>query len=843
MARQIETKSGRTSWKISLRVKSLLAILLAVISVFLIMTIVVDPIIKAMFSQEEVKDTGEKIQQGMVALQSELSDLSNRGENWASSDDTYAFMVDGNEDYIRANLNDNTFVNDRLNLVLFLSPDGKVVWGNSYDTIRSKQGPVPSALIDYFTHHPLTETTVTGITTTGPGPLMVSLSPVLTSSGKGPARGTLILGRTFDQLEIQRLNKASHLSTGIFPLNGPENPPDIAPVMESILQEPVVVQPMGSDDVRGYTLISDLEGNPALVFTIDTPRTVYSNGMEMWQYFRIALLAISIVYLAISFLIMELTVLAPISHLSERVRDIGKSGHKRRIPVSGHDEVTGLGETINGMLDALDESEKTLKESEARFRLLAENARDLIYRIELSPERKFIYLSPALKTITGYEPQELYADYNLVQKLIYSDDLPAFQENLQKQPGGNSPIVTRFVKKDGAIIWMEASNTIITNENGEVFAEGVARDITERQKAEEQVTNIAKFPNEDPNPVMRITRTGNIVYTNKSSLPLLTTWQGKNEPGLPKKVPENLMTLVRNSVDSGQVKEIEITCGERIFSLAFTPVVNEEYINIYGHDITERKRAEEERNKLFSQETDLRKALEEEIEKRTEFTRALVHELKTPLTPILASSDILVEELHDDPYLRLAKNINQGALNLNNRIDELLDLARGEIGMLRLNPKPVDTARLLHDVFEFTAASALSANELISMEMPGSLPEVIADEERLRQVLLNFINNAIKYSDPGSKILIRAYVEGDNLVFQIKDTGHGLDEKEMERLFQPYHRLIGDRERLSGLGLGLALSKTLIELHHGRVWVESKKGVGSTFSFSIPIKKVPTETV
>ncbi|MEE8471790.1 MAG: histidine kinase dimerization/phospho-acceptor domain-containing protein, partial [Dehalococcoidia bacterium] len=99
---------------------------------------------------------------------------------------------------------------------------------------------------------------------------------------------------------------------------------------------------------------------------------------------------------------------------------------------------------------------------------------------------------------------------------------------------------------------------------------------------------------------------------------------------------------------------------------------------------------EEELQQLYERERGLRQELEAEIKRRAEFTRALVHELKTPLTPVLASSDILLGELHEEPFLSLARNINQGASNLNNRIDELLDLSRGEIGMLRLNPRPVD---------------------------------------------------------------------------------------------------------------------------------------------------------
>ena len=106
------------------------------------------------------------------------------------------------------------------------------------------------------------------------------------------------------------------------------------------------------------------------------------------------------------------------------------------------------------------------------------------------------------------------------------------------------------------------------------------------------------------------------------------------------------------------------------------------------------KQAETELRELYQREKELRRELETEIKKRAEFSRALVHELKTSLTPMLASSEMLVDELQEEPWLGLARNIHRGALGLNNRIDELLDVARGELGMLEVNLKSVDPLSL-----------------------------------------------------------------------------------------------------------------------------------------------------
>jgi len=247
--------------------------------------------------------------------------------------------------------------------------------------------------------------------------------------------------------------------------------------------------------------------------------------------------------------------------------------------------------------------------------------------------------------------------------------------------------------------------------------------------------------------------------------------------------------------------------------------------------------SETELRNLFEEEKKLRQDLETEIKKRVEFTRALVHELKTPITPVLASSELMLEEIKEAGILQeLAQNINQGAYNLNQRIDELLDLARGEVGMLHLNPGAVDSGQLLHSIVDSVRPLAQKNKHILNAELPPSLPIIQADEDRLRQVVLNLLNNAFKFTPAGGSITVIAREEGNALVVEVQDTGRGISKAAQERLFEPYQQLERERARLSGLGLGLSLSKKLVELHGGQIWVQSEKGKGSAFGFSIPVK-------
>jgi signal transduction histidine kinase len=185
--------------------------------------------------------------------------------------------------------------------------------------------------------------------------------------------------------------------------------------------------------------------------------------------------------------------------------------------------------------------------------------------------------------------------------------------------------------------------------------------------------------------------------------------------------------------------------------------------------------------------------------------------------------------------MSIAENIHRGATNLSNRIDELLDLAKVEIGTLRLNREALDVLPLLQRVGDDMAVVAKSAGQSLTLELPSSLPRVWADEDRLRQVLLNLLINASKFTQEGGKIVLRARERNGSLVVEVEDNGPGIPKEDQARLFQPYHRQLSDREHLSGLGLGLALCKNIVELHDGEIWVNSEAGKGSTFGFSIPL--------
>ncbi len=244
---------------------------------------------------------------------------------------------------------------------------------------------------------------------------------------------------------------------------------------------------------------------------------------------------------------------------------------------------------------------------------------------------------------------------------------------------------------------------------------------------------------------------------------------------------------------------------------------------------------EEHRNKLEEQVKKRTAELDGEIKRRIDYTRALVHELKTPLTAVMSSSEVLsTNDLRKGEQLRLAKNIYRGAFNLNKRIDELLDVAKSEIGVLKITYQLFNPLKLIHEVAEDMSLAASRKGQTLTLEAPEHLQYFWADKQRLEQIFFNLLSNAIKFNRKDGKVVLRVKEEAGYLIIDVQDEGNGISSEDMKRLFVPYSRLESDRERLSGLGLGLTLCKKLAELHQGKIWVRSKEGKGSTFSFSIP---------
>jgi len=221
---------------------------------------------------------------------------------------------------------------------------------------------------------------------------------------------------------------------------------------------------------------------------------------------------------------------------------------------------------------------------------------------------------------------------------------------------------------------------------------------------------------------------------------------------------------------------------------------------------------------------------------RQDFISNVSHELRTPLAAIKALTETLQEGALEDPPAahRFLSRMEAEIDTLSQMIQELLELSRIESGKVPLERKSLQPVQLLSPAVERMKLQAERAGLSLELECPPHLPPVSADPDRLEQVLVNLLHNAIKFTAPGGKIVVSAEPGEGSVVFLVKDTGSGIQPKDLTRIFERFYK--ADRARSSGgTGLGLSIARHIIEGHGGRIWAESEIGKGSTFYFTLPV--------
>jgi signal transduction histidine kinase len=241
--------------------------------------------------------------------------------------------------------------------------------------------------------------------------------------------------------------------------------------------------------------------------------------------------------------------------------------------------------------------------------------------------------------------------------------------------------------------------------------------------------------------------------------------------------------------------------------------------------------------RLWEAEVSARKAAEAASGARLKYLAMISHELRAPLASIkgfittLLAKDVAWEPATQTDYLSI---IDAEADKLTSLIDQLLDLTYIESGQLRVAPEP----QTLSNILDRAAAqlNTMSQHHHLTPDIPPDLPAVLADQQRIAQVVSNLVGNAVKYTPPDTCILISATRTGDYVQVDVSDEGPGIPPEEKPYLFQPFRRGDADYVRhTKGSGLGLAISKGLVEAHGGKIWVQDRVGPGTTISFTLPI--------
>lgn len=236
---------------------------------------------------------------------------------------------------------------------------------------------------------------------------------------------------------------------------------------------------------------------------------------------------------------------------------------------------------------------------------------------------------------------------------------------------------------------------------------------------------------------------------------------------------------------------------------------------------------------------ELYRSLEEASSHKSQFLANMSHELRTPLNAILGFSELLLDGIYGEPPDKMrsaVERIQRNGRHLLGLINDVLDLSKIEAGQLRLSVADYSVEGLVSTVYASVEPLAAEKRLSLSMTVPPGLPPARGDERRLAQALINLVGNAIKFTDAG-EVRIEVAPKGDTYVFSVRDTGPGVDEADQMKIFEEFQQVDNSITKVKGgTGLGLAIVKRIVEMHGGRIWIDSRLGHGATFSFSVPAR-------
>ncbi|MFQ5425350.1 MAG: PAS domain S-box protein [Phycisphaerae bacterium] len=452
--------------------------------------------------------------------------------------------------------------------------------------------------------------------------------------------------------------------------------------------------------------------------------------------------------------------------------------------------------------------------------------------------------NPAAEEMFGFRADEIIGKN--VNALIPPPYHEQHDDYLRRVQSGDAKILClrREVsgrRKDGSTLPLEINVCKVSFHRRTSFA-AIVRDITDRRRAEEEIRLLARFPAEQVNPVMRVDSLGMIVYANHASMSLLESWGVR--PGEP--LPYRWRRLATEIYAAGTRREVEEVSGDQVFALMLVPVEDSGYINLYGTNITRRKRAEQDLQEhaaaLERANESLRvanHAAEAANRAKSEFLANMSHEIRTPMTAILGFTENLLDAELPAPERRQAiHTIRRNGKHLLELINDILDLSKIEAGKMDVERLRCFPCRVLADIVSLVRVRVEAKRLAFDVEYAGPIPEMIrTDPTRLRQILINLIGNAVKFTETGIIRLEVRFVEADPpmLRFDVVDTGIGMDGEHASELFKPFMQADSSTTRkFGGTGLGLAISKRLAQMLGGDVvLVESQLGIGTRFRATV----------
>ncbi|WP_438434837.1 PAS domain S-box protein [Gorillibacterium sp. sgz500922] len=551
-----------------------------------------------------------------------------------------------------------------------------------------------------------------------------------------------------------------------------------------------------------------------------------------------------------------ITMLRRVRHKDGRYSWLETTTHLLRDKSGKIERVLAIGRDISDRIAM----EEQLRESERNYRLLSEQAQDLISRHSLEPGAAFLYASPASLPLLGYRPEELIGVSSL--SLVHPDDLPRVQGSLKDQligHKGSASIMYRYRRKDGEYLWLETSSRVVYGEDGKPLEiNAIARDVSATKRYMEEIEQLSYdytlILNTVSEGIFGVDLEGKITFLNPAGAAMLGIRADGviSQPdlsfihqggGTPYGEPNS--PLYRAIVGGEYPKRQEVILWKRdgssfIAEYQATPIIDNgkrKGAVVVFRDITG--------------ELEIYRAMESAERAgraKSEFIAIMSHEIRTPMNGIIGMNSLLLETELTEEQRSYAQIIEQSADALLRILNDILDFSKMEAGKMTLGCELFDPRELIENVMELFRGRAVEKRLELGLELDEVLPQALyGDESKLRQVLVNLVSNAVKFTERGGVrvgVCLKDCPNGLDylLEFYVRDTGIGIPEGKKGLLFQSFSQLHpAINRKYGGTGLGLAICRQLVQLMGGDIDASSPEGGGTEFRFRLPYRLIEGE--
>jgi len=809
----------------------------------------------------------QRVLRAQAAVSYEVSELDSSTADYAGWDDTYAFIQDGNEAYIRSNVTYSTFKQNRFGFMVFVNRTGKIVYSKSFDLESEKEVPVPRGLVGLLTadsplvRHEDPNSTTSGVWSLPDGPVLLASRPILTSQFTGPIRGALIVGRPVNASSIERISELAQLEFSLLPLGDSRIPNDVRDeLLSSSNPQAVVSRPISDRDIVAYGLVRDGSQQPTAVLLIGANREFHTGLRRDLAYILTAVLIVGVAAGGTTLILVNRLILRRLTHLHTFVQSI-RSGSdlSARLAISGNDELSELCNAFDGLLGRLQDflaqrmqAEEALLASEARFRSIVQYASDVMSIHTIDGE--FIYVSPSIQRIAGHDPARLIGTKAF--KYIHPDDLEfaakCFQDVIN-DIDPHVPVEFRFRHANGSWIHVEAIGKNLLNQPGIGGVLLTCRDVTEHKRmlealreSERRFRDILETVNLA---AVMLDTEGRITFCN-DHLARLCGWPKDDIVGrcwvdvlIPEKDRDRVKKGFNRYISEGKIPSHHeghvVTRRGEIRQVVWdstvlkTPEGNMAGIASIGRDVTDQRRLEDQYRHA------------QKMEAIGQLAGGVAHDFNNLLQVMLGYVEGALHALvpGQSPHAEL-QEVVQAISRATILVRQLLTFSRRETMRcenLDLDNVILNMSKMLRRVI----------GEHITLETVahGNLPTVYADPNHIEQILVNLALNARDAMTNGGNLRIETTAvfldedfershpwaqTGHYVLLSVSDTGTGMSPDVLEHVFEPFYTT---KEVGKGTGLGLATVYGIVRQHGGLINVESSPGKGTVFRIYLPVRK------